>query len=879
MSDILSLSKVDILDLDLVGGKAANLGELIKAGINVPPGIVLSTKVFREFIKPIAPAIEHEIGSIRHRDLDSITSCAHKIRKIIIQTSFDDKQIETIKKHLHDFEASSVAVRSSATAEDLDYASFAGQQDTILNLKGHDSIFAGIIQCYASLYNARAIMYRINHKIAHNEVDISVIIQKMIPATSSGVLFTLNPINNNPDEMLIESTFGLGESLVSGDVDPDQIIIDKHLNKVIKQKIGKKEIIKRIAGDVLIQEQNEDIRSQCSISEEQIRQLISIAQHIENHYGAPQDIEWAFENSNLFIIQTRPITTNVNLKDEDEYFWTRGYADDYWNDPVSNLFYDLLGAPLIDIVNNELNSIMGYRWGDLPLLKLHKNHVYFNLQILKRKVENEIPGFIRGDDVLIYFPEEEMEYGKSVMKKLPFKITKRVVAELRVMLHDPDGAISNTSAVYHQWYQNKFKPFCNKFDIQLAKTNDFSRLIVLARDLEHIMIDHFKLVRYGLPVHNLGMNLLLRSYLERLIGMKDAAQFYPILISGLEHKTSETNDRIHQLLRYIREDDRLRKFIERTPSSNLYQELNNLPFHKFNKAFQQFITDFGDRGFTREPFYPRWREEPKYIFDLLQSLLRDNRDLDKIRAMNLQQKEVKERELYFRIRRQPFGWIRWIILTSILKFAKTYISFREMQRFCLDMWISRNRQVYLKIGENLTKHKILESKQDVFFLQKSEIISFDRIEVSEAEKTQIQDLIMQRREDFKRYEFITPPKFLHGSREFDDPVPDLSNSLKGVPASSGIASGTIRIVTNIDDLPLVRPGEILVVPKTDPGWTPVFSIIGGLITETGGVLSHGAVVSREYDIPAITNIRDACSIFMTGQRVRVDGNTGIVTRE
>jgi phosphohistidine swiveling domain-containing protein len=238
--------------------------------------------------------------------------------------------------------------------------------------------------------------------------------------------------------------------------------------------------------------------------------------------------------------------------------------------------------------------------------------------------------------------------------------------------------------------------------------------------------------------------------------------------------------------------------------------------------------------------------------------------------------ETAEKEIEDRVKSQRAGRVKWALFSTVLNFARKYIVFRENQRFNLDRWITMNRKLYLAVGRNFQNREILSEPSDIFFLRKNEIrgIADGKFNSRETEKTK--RLVEERKAEFLRDENVTPPKFLQGDCEFDDPAQSYKTELSGIPASQGVLTGLVRVLDRIDDIWRVRTGEILVVPRTDPGWTPVFGKIGGLITETGGLLSHGAVVSREYRIPAVTNIPNACRIFKTGQTVTIDGSKGIV---
>jgi pyruvate,water dikinase len=296
----------------------------------------------------------------------------------------------------------------------------------------------------------------------------------------------------------------------------------------------------------------------------------------------------------------------------------------------------------------------------------------------------------------------------------------------------------------------------------------------------------------------------------------------------------------------------------------------------FSKEFENFLEKFGERGFTREIYYPRWIEEPLYVFDILKTLAKgQHQDYKSIKDKTLQYRENIEKFVEAKIRSKRFGLIKWILVSKILKNARKYLIFREDQRYNIDLWTYRNRKVFLEIGKILKENGIINQADDIFFLHRREI---EKIILKNLD-FDLSSLIKNRREDFFKYEHTIPPKFLHGSREFDDVFLYDQNtiSFKGIPASQGIITSKIRVLQKIEEIPTVQVGEIIVVPKTDPGWTPVFSKIGGLITETGGILSHGAVVSREYGIPAVTNIINACQLFKTGQIATVNGFNGSIS--
>ncbi len=458
-----------------------------------------------------------------------------------------------------------------------------------------------------------------------------------------------------------------------------------------------------------------------------------------------------------------------------------------------------------------------------------------------------------------------------------------MLAEIRVMLYDKNGSITKTASAYEEWSKKKFDPFCRQFDMKmqrLSKNAEISEYLDLAGELDRLMIGHFRLVRYGIPVHNIGMNLIAQYLLGRFLGKEEATATYPILLSGLKHKTSETNHELFKLASTVEASSYLRSVILETPSDNVFEKLRNDKTPEAVRLISKlecFFKEFGVRGFTREPYYPRWQDAPQHVFNILKAIVQDEHFVSQESTLKSPDQEtLTEQEIESRVKSQSLGWAKWKAFATVLGFARKYIVFRENQRFNLDRWITMNRRIFVEVGKRLQNKGILSDPSDIFFLRKSEIRRIAEGNYTFEETKNLRLAAEERKADFLKNENLTPPKFLRGNRESDDREQNLETVMQGIPASRGILSGPVRVLDRIDDIWQVRSGEILVVPRTDPGWTPVFRKIGGLITETGGLLSHGAVVSREYGIPAVTNIPNACRIFKTGQYVTIDGSKGTV---
>jgi phosphoenolpyruvate synthase/pyruvate phosphate dikinase len=851
------------------GGKAANLASMMAAGLPVPPGFVVTVNAYKKFLtdQGLEGKISAKLGSADFSDEKQLDAVSASIKSMIISSPLDHAMVTEIHETLALGGETLWAVRSSATAEDLPQASYAGQQDTYLNV-GRADVPARIKDCWASYWNARAIAYRHNAKVPSMEGGIAVVIQEMVNSDSAGILFTMNPVSGNKDEIVIESSWGLGESIVSGLVGPDRFICSKEPITIREKRVGAK-----TKGIYLHEGQSRtldiDPARQVipSLTDSQITDLVSLGRRIELHFGLPQDIEWAISKGRVYVLQSRPITTSSC---KDEILWTRAYGDEYWADITSPLFYSWLGEWLSKYVLEEGYEIMGY-WDlkGLPLLHLHKGHIFFNSAVLEA-VFTYNPRFSRTKELLNYFPEKDQER----IANAKTKILRRIWAEVRIAFKDPDGMIIRTAKAYNKWadeYLAKMKPFDS---MDLAKLSD-EELYGQYKYQVDSFLKHYRLIRYGMVTHSIGMNLMVKRWLMDWLDDKSGA-IYSSLLSGLpDNKTIKTNNALIVLARSARNDPAVSKPLFSLSSAEFYDELRSrLYLAKFRDEFDEFMREYGHRSHTREIYFPRWADDPTLVVDILRSLASaPDIDVERLEKEKAEQRLATEKEIGRRISALSLGFFKKRIFNIILGYAQIYLQFRENQRFYLDHMIARQRRIFVEYGRRYATRGFIGKPDDIFFLSKEEIF-----EIAKGTLPDMKEKISERRAEFERYRDYLPPKFLQGGIEFDDTVVSTDGLTKvtGTSSSPGIATGVIRVVDSIERLSEVMKDEILVTQNTDPGWTPVFSKLGGLITETGGILSHGAVVSREYGIPAVTAVKGARQIFRTGQRVTIDGNEGVI---
>lgn len=897
------------LSIEKIGGKALNLAKMSFANFNIPPAFVVSVDAYDFFIKK---GLEYKISgildSIDFTCENSVSEGCSQIRSIIKQEELPQDLSVELNDKLENLPDGYYAIRSSAVAEDLADASFAGQLDSFLNIK-KENIPEKVVDCWASYWNDRAMKYRHDASIKHldtkmSATGIAVVVQKMVDADVSGVTFTVNPVDRS-NNMVIESTWGLGEAIASGIVTPDIFVLDREGNVVEKSIKSKKKGYFLKNGENTLTTINEADKEKPTLNHGILKKLLKIGIELEELFGVAQDIEWALEYRenelngltlktdakspyDIYILQSRPVTTLTDSSDHDDILWTRAYGDEYWADATTPLFYDVMGKMLTDYVNHEGARIMGYKEiTDTKLLKLHKSRVYFNTWVLE-KAFSYYPKFARSQELLNYFPLEDQER----ISNYPSILHKTLLSQILIAIRDPEGMMHKTDKAYRKWAEG-FMEKCATFDKKDLNLLSDRELLSLYHDIENSGIKHYQLIRYGMVSHSIATNLMIKNWLIKWLDDEDGA-LYAGLISGLDdNKTVKMNIRFSDLAKTLREDRKLLEKIESVNDVSLLTETkidelisSNL---SFEKDFDMFIVDYGHRSNTREILYPRWKENKAYVLGVVKLLSSSDLDLGKKELESRNNRFKTEKEVSNQIKKQKGGLFKAKIFSIVLNLAQTYLTFRENQRFYLDHLLFRQRLMLLDMGRRLFEKGIIDEVNDVFFLYEKELMTFFDANPSLKELNEnvtlngtieLKDKISERKNEFYRYKSSLPPKFIKNGIEFDDTIMKYDEkAVYGAAASPGTFKGVARVVESIEELSELEDNEILITSNTDPAWTAVFSKVGGLITETGGILSHGAVISREYRIPAVTAVKGATTIFKTGEKLVVDGNDGIVYRK
>ena len=428
------------LEISLVGGKGINIAKMISNGFSVPPALSVTTDAYEMFLDltGLRTMIAAILDETDFDDETALEASSERIKKLILTTEPPHDELEILKRNVFDLEGEYFAVRSSAVAEDLADASFAGQQDTYLNVRKHD-IPEKVLTCWSSYWNARAMKYRHDSSKNHLEQGMAVVVQKMVRSDISGVMFTSDPVTGE-DHTVIEASWGLGESIVSGLVTPDKYIVSRE-GKVVDAVVKNKEQgFYLIDGEnKLVDIEKDKVSARCA-DDDILKLIFYEGEKLRKHFGCPQDIEWAVEAGKVYILQSRAITTLPDQSEKDDILWSRGYGDEYWADATTPMFYTVMGKLLTDYVNHEGAHMMGYK--DLesgPLTKLHKSRVYFSANVLER-IFAHYPKFIRSRELLEYFPRSEQER----ISQYPNDYIGTVKSQIFLLFRDRDGMMWKT---------------------------------------------------------------------------------------------------------------------------------------------------------------------------------------------------------------------------------------------------------------------------------------------------------------------------------------------------------------------------------------------------------------------------------------------------
>ncbi|MFD1862951.1 rifamycin-inactivating phosphotransferase [Planococcus chinensis] len=848
------------------GGKGRNLAKLAEIpGIRVPPGFCVTTDAYKRMVKnnPVTAELMEQLAEVEPGDWGKARAISQRLRNAIEETKIP----EEIKQEITDaFEglgtSAAYAVRSSATAEDLPTASFAGQQDSFLNIHGREQLLRHIRKCWASLFTERAVVYRIKNGFDHRKVHLAVIVQQMIFPDAAGILFTADPVTSNRSVVSIDASFGLGEALVSGIVSADHYKVRN--GRIIEKAISTKKIAvyPQSGGGTKQREIPEAQQGQQAVSDEEILALERMGREIETHFGQPQDIEWCIADGRIFIVQSRPITTLYPLpeKGDGQYrlYMSVGHRQ-MMTEPIYPLgmsFFGFLTDYGMARAGGRLFIDLSHELASLSSRTLIMSTSGLNDPLMKDALEN----FMKRKPPL---PKGKRMF-KLGAEPFPWNFPAEIVKLYRKNDRRLPGQLMNF---------NEASIREAAWRIQSVSGDDLFSFI--QEDQKQLKKDLYNTESLGVIVVGVYAVNWLNKQMEKWLGEKNVADVLSRSVAN--NVTSDMGLELLDVADVVREYPEVQAYFDHPRKTSFFEDLK--PLHggeAVSAALREYLDKYGMRCAGEiDITKTRWNEDPTILVPIILANIKNfgpGAHAAKV-AEGKGKAKQKEQELLARLQELP-GARRKIKKTKhMISLLQNFLGYREYPKFAFIKRYGLYKEALMKEAAKLAEIGAIDAAADVYYL------SFE--EFREAVKTGHveREIIEERKAAYRYYENLSPPRLMtsEGEEIFGsyrtDKLP--AGALAGIAVSAGTVEGRARVIFKIEDA-RIEPGDILVTAYTDPSWTPVFVSLTGLVTEVGGMMTHGAVIAREYGLPAVVGVHRATAAIRDGQRIRINGSAGYV---
>ncbi|MER6416014.1 rifamycin-inactivating phosphotransferase [Streptomyces humidus] len=856
---VLGLQDVDVDRIAVVGGKGAHLGALSRIeGVRVPDGFCVTTDAFRRLMAE-APSVHDDLDRLSRLtadDRETVRTLSARIRRTIEEITVPGDLAAAVTGALAGLgERAACAVRSSATAEDLPTASFAGQQDTYLNVVGPTAVLRHVSRCWASLFTERAVIYRQRNGIDHRTVRMAVVVQRMVFPQASGILFTADPVTGNRKVATVDAGFGLGEALVSGLMNPD--VFKVRDGEIVDRAIAVKlrAVHARPGGGTRDVAVDPARQAAPALTDAQVLGLVRLGRRIEAHFGRPQDIEWCLADDGFRIVQSRPVTTLFPIPgtdDQDNHVYISVGHQQMMTDPMRTL-----GISVWQLTAMAPMQEAGGRLFVDATRRLASPASRAALLDLVGKgdpaIRDALETVLSRDGFLPSLPDADPVGPPPGGAPAPIATDPAVVTELVERNQASLAALKRD-------IRTKTGPAL--FDFLLEAFGEHRRMLGDRQSMQAIMA---------------GMEATwwLNDTLREWLGEKNAAD--TLTLSAPGNITSEMGLAALDVADVIRPHPEVVAFLQGVEDDDFLDALAKLPGGtEARDAIEAYLDRYGMRcvgeiDITR----PRWRERPATLLPVI---------LDHVRNFGpgaagqrfergLRKAREKEEDVLSRLRTLPDGESKAAEAKRMIDRLRTFIGYREYPKYGVISRYFVYKQALLGEAERLVRAGVLRDREDVFHLTFQEFHDVARSHRVDDE------LVRRRKEAFRSYHALTPPRVLTSEGEAvsgayrRDDVP--AGALSGLPVSAGTVEGRARVVLDMARADL-EAGDILVTAHTDPSWSPLFVGIAGLVTEVGGLMTHGAVIAREYGLPAVVGVERATRLIQDGQRIRVHGTDGYI---
>ena len=894
--------------LELIGGKGRSLAKMSNAGFNVPSGFHLTSDAYRAFVAE--NNLQDQIVALAKPALDNGWVTFEPASAAIQKLTTSCEISEAIASQLRQAYARlgsdpAVAVRSSANAEDLPGLSFAGQQDTYLNVKGGEALLKAVRNCWASLWTAQAISYRHENDIEQGSVAMAVVVQIMVPADVAGILFTANPATGERTEMIVNASFGLGEAVVGGQVTPDTFVVDRESKNVKETMIGPKEQMTVSDGEqgTKLTDVKVADRDQSSLSDALLNDLVELALKVEKNYdGLPQDIEWAIVDGKISLLQSRPIT---NLPPPPlEVEWTppeeipalvRRQIVENIPDPTCELF-------------DELYIRYSLRWDRTKEVSMYSTLHGFAFQIMggggitgtkeewradiraaREKVAASPEGMAQEKHDLDLFVSELSDDDRAEFQKMADELNSDNLPNAVTVPESNDP----TYTAFHKTFtnDNQHRDWRERAMPELeAATAKWAALDIAGASDATLMEGIRELTEAegwywsGNGGHTFGVAKSVDDQLQCFLreNLPDHNFTSGQFLSGFKSRIMQANDALFEIAKVLRADEELNLLILATPAHRLMGELEARSDTKqILKDIDTYLQKYGHQGYSLDFCEPTQQEDPSALFVTLKNMVR-REDYDpkqhEQEAHRKKEKALKEiGELLEGLQCWQFRYRLW--------FANKYYPMREESCFVLGMAWPALRPMAAELGRRMVEVGTFKQPDDVYHMYTAELEEAMKSRADNKAKPELGELAQERRELRERRKRLHPPGTCPPEasempgiafKETQIKNDDSSDTLMGIPVSPGTITAEASAIMNPSEFSNMVPGSILVCPMTSPAWTQLFAHAQGLVTDIGGILGHGSIVAREYGIPAVVGTGNGTQRIKHGQLIEVDGNSGTV---
>jgi len=890
---IIDLTDERALDSSLTGGKGSELAMLIARKFPVPRGFVITTQAFTIFLEEtgVAEELNAFLNESAETSTDVLTRLAQSTQDRIRGSRLPKATANELKKRMIEFQREFMtevlwAVRSSATAEDLSGASFAGQYDTFLGLAGFDEVVDAVIKCWASFFNIHSLQYRLDRNIM--DFRGAVIVQRLIPSDAAGVCFTRDPVTGDTEKVVITSNFGLGESVVSGRVTPDIFVVHKKSRQVTDRQVANKEMkVAPVPGGTKEVTIDESFRRQASLTGAQAIAVAGLATEIEEIESRPVDVEWAVFDGDVYILQSRPITTlpsvtqssasappdgwvpELNTPIDPRYpLYTNGNISEILPGCITPLSWSYIGPTIEHAFRSQgiALGVMEESGPEYQVLGFFYHRPYMCISFMEAAAAR-IPG-ISPDTI------HEEFIGPPDKRTPPVRLSDlrpdRWPAMVRVVLTFVRKTKSLAAAtqkcdeiINRQRKESTPEELKSWSDDLLMEEVRFSRAMARVSDV-HIWASTFSVVYFD----------LLRKLAKRWLDDDDGSLAAKLVTSIGTLPSADPAFGLYSLAKMVMSTPEVSdRFASIGDNQSLLEALNtDVSAKGFRKALGEFLTLHGHRAVCEaELRNPCWREDPAQVIGLIRNYLQPG--VTPPEEVRIRQDRVRD-EATKRV--ETLSLPKRFIVRRTREAARRNIEFRERLKDLIVLRSDRFRRIYAEVRNRLLDRGWLYDPDDLFFLIWKEVRDLLAGELSpEGAK----EIISRWHQDFEWCQMVHVPKIISGKAILVKPDEFPSEQqLKGMGVSPGKVEGRARVILDPRLESHIEPGEILVAPVTDAGWTPLFINAGGLIIDIGGLLSHGSIVAREYGLPAVVGVADATKRIKTGERIYLDGSSGVVVK-